>query len=242
MPPPEPPCGPSVTNELLLMIRFVIWVADGLNCTPKPFGGPPVKLRIVQLSMISVRPATKRMPLRLFEPTGPPSITRPRTMTTQLGSLTQLTVIPLVPATRMPASPMPSLASVIAFVTVTPPKPPGSCVSISPPAAVLEIAPEKVLHGAVREQGLTSSPTPEIHVLVACALAGDTKVIAAITAAANMPENRITFIMGISPTERRARRAHARMVYQIALRRSCRAKILSQRLKLINSMNRQRPP
>jgi hypothetical protein len=41
---------------------------------------------------------------------------------------------------------------------------------ISPPSAVLEIAPAKVLHGAVRLQGLASSPTPETHVLVAWAL------------------------------------------------------------------------
>jgi hypothetical protein len=33
----------------------------------------------------------------------------------------------------------------------------------------LEIAPAKVLHGAVREQGFTSSPTPETQVRVACA-------------------------------------------------------------------------
>jgi hypothetical protein len=43
---------------------------------------------------------------------------------------------------------------------------------ISPLAAVLEIAPAKVLHGAVRLQVLPSSPTPETQVLVACALAG----------------------------------------------------------------------
>src|SRR3954465_5765820 len=52
---------------------------------------------------------------------------------------------------------------------VTVPKPPGSRQLISPPAAVFEIAPAKVLHGAVRLQGLTSSPTPDTHVLVACA-------------------------------------------------------------------------
>jgi hypothetical protein len=40
---------------------------------------------------------------------------------------------------------------------------------ISPPAAVFEIAPAKVLHGAVRLQGLTSSPTPETQVRVAWA-------------------------------------------------------------------------
>ena len=44
---------------------------------------------------------------------------------------------------------------------------------ISPPAAVLEMATAKVLHGAVRLQGLASSPTPETQVRVAWALAGD---------------------------------------------------------------------
>src|SRR5690242_20959412 len=57
---------------------------------------------------------------------------------------------------------------VIDLVIVTAPKPPGSRQSISPPAAVFEMAPANVLHGAVREHGLASSPTPEIHVLVPC--------------------------------------------------------------------------
>src|SRR4051794_37490025 len=56
---------------------------------------------------------------------------------------------------------------------VTPPKPPGSRQLISPPAAVLEIAPAKVLQGAVRLQGFASSPTPDTHVRVACADAAD---------------------------------------------------------------------
>ena len=55
---------------------------------------------------------------------------------------------------------------------VTPPKPPGSRQLISPPVAVLEIAPAKVLQGAVRLHGLASSPTPETQVRVACADAG----------------------------------------------------------------------
>ncbi|MEI9964267.1 MAG: hypothetical protein WDM92_05790 [Caulobacteraceae bacterium] len=126
-----------------------------------------MKFRITLFWMISVLPATKRMPFRLLEPIGPPSMANPRMTTMQLGSVEQFTVTPLVPATRMPASPTPSLARVMAFVTVTAPKPPGSSVSISPPAAVLEIAPAKVLQGAVRLQGLASSPTPEIQVLVA---------------------------------------------------------------------------
>src|SRR3984893_18032708 len=60
----------------------------------------------------------------------------------------------------------------MAFVMVTAPKPPGSSASISPPGAVFEMAPAKVLHGAVRLHGLASLPTPETQVRVACACAG----------------------------------------------------------------------
>ncbi|MGH6615015.1 hypothetical protein [Sphingomonas sp.] len=60
----------------------------------------------------------------------------------------------------------------IDLVIVTVPKPPGSRQLISPPAAVLEMEPAKVLHGAVRLQGLASSPTPDTQVRVACAAAG----------------------------------------------------------------------
>jgi hypothetical protein len=38
----------------------------------------------------------------------------------------------------------------------------------------LEIAPAKVLHGAVRLHGLASSPTPDTQVRVACACAEPT--------------------------------------------------------------------
>src|SRR6185436_6699774 len=58
------------------------------------------------------------------------------------------------------------------LLTVTPPKPPGSRTEISPPVAVLEIAPANVLHGAVRLHGSASLPTPDTHVRVACAKAG----------------------------------------------------------------------
>jgi hypothetical protein len=58
------------------------------------------------------------------------------------------------------------------LVMVTAPNPPGSSASISPPGAVFEIAPANVLHGAAREHGLASSPTPETHVLEACACTG----------------------------------------------------------------------
>ena len=56
---------------------------------------------------------------------------------------------------------------VIAFVIETAPKPALSIALISPPAAVLLIEPASVLQGAVREHGLTSSPTPETQVRVA---------------------------------------------------------------------------
>ena len=87
---------------------------------------------------------------------------------------------------------MPALPSiVIALVIVTAPKPPGSSVSISPPAAVFEIAPAKVLQGAVRLHGLTSSPTPDTHVRVACAAAG----VAIAATNANVPRLRTNDVM-----------------------------------------------
>src|SRR5437867_1602179 len=42
-----------------------------------------------------------------------------------------------------------------------------------PGLAVFEIAPANVLHGAVRLHGLTSSPTPDTQVRVACAFASE---------------------------------------------------------------------
>src|SRR5678816_1658998 len=83
-----------------------------------------------------------------------------------------LTMTPLVLLARIEPKPAPLVPSnVMLLVVVTAPKPPGSRASISPPAAVLEIALAKVLQGAVRLQGLTSSPTPDTQVRVACALA-----------------------------------------------------------------------
>src|ERR1051326_1006126 len=82
-----------------------------------------------------------------------------------------LTLMPGVPATRTLAIWPPPPSIVIALVIVTAPNPPGSRASISPPAAVFEMAPAKVLHGAVRLHGLASSPTPDTHVRVAWACA-----------------------------------------------------------------------
>src|SRR5687768_6946633 len=89
---------------------------------------------------------------------------------------------------------------VIDLVIVTAPKPPGSRQLISPPAAVLVRAPAKVLHGAVRLHGLTSSPTPETQVRVACAEAGAAQV--RLVAAKAIPTNAwrlLIFIMVFPP-------------------------------------------
>lgn len=76
--------------------------------------------------------------------------------------------MPLVPAaSTLPR--LPWLTMAIDLVMVTAPKPPGSRTLISPPAAVFEMAPANVLHGAVRLQGLASSPTPDTQVRVAWA-------------------------------------------------------------------------
>src|SRR5712691_3090679 len=99
-----------------------------------------------------------------------PLIAIPRTITLMPAAFT---LMPLTPFTRIEPK-VPVQSSVIDLVIVTVPKPPGSRQSISPPAAVLEIAPANVLHGAVRLQGFTSSPTPDTQVRVACAWAGVT--------------------------------------------------------------------
>src|SRR3954451_4331510 len=94
-----------------------------------------------------------------------PKISRPRRKTVSVDSA--FTTMPLPPARTPPSVKWQSI--VIDLVIVTAPKPPGSRQLISPPAAVFEMAPAKVLQGAVRLQGLTSSPTPETQVRVACA-------------------------------------------------------------------------
>jgi hypothetical protein len=53
---------------------------------------------------------------------------------------------------------------VIDLEMFTDPNPPESSASISPPMFVRNNAPGKVLQGAVRLQGFTSSPTPETQV------------------------------------------------------------------------------
>src|ERR1051325_6017145 len=110
------------------------------------------------------------MPL---SPEPAPLMERLRSLTVSLAPALMMTPLDPAEASMEPTMPPPSM--VIDFVIVTMPKPAGSRTDISPPAAVLEIAPAKVLQGAVRLQGFTSSPTPDTHVLVACACAIELK-------------------------------------------------------------------
>src|SRR5712691_11136560 len=86
---------------------------------------------------------------------------------------------------------------VIDLVIVRAPKPPGSRASISPKLAVLEIAPAKVLHGAVRLHGLASSPTPDTQVRLACAWASDAKARVKTKTANALIVNRNLFIWSL---------------------------------------------
>src|SRR5579872_6149646 len=101
-------------------------------------------------------------------------MSRPRSTTTSVAFGTA-TTMPLVPETSTPASEL-SEEMVIGLVIVTAPKPPGSSTLISPLGAVFEMAPAKVLQGAVRLHGFASSPTPETQVRVACAWARELQV------------------------------------------------------------------
>src|SRR5215208_7747574 len=86
-------------------------------------------------------------------------------------AVAELMMIPVVPAARMlPITPLHLI--VIDLMMLMVPKPAESRQLISPFVAVFEIAPANVLQGAVRLHGLTSSPTPETQVRVACAWAG----------------------------------------------------------------------
>jgi len=125
-----------------------------------PIADPELNLVTFTLSILSEAPLMKLMPIN---PLPTPLIDRFRRFTVMPAPLT---LMPFVPAARTEPK-VPPQSIVIDFVIVTAPKPPGSRQSISPLGAVLEIAPAKVLHGAVRLHGLASSPTPETHVRVA---------------------------------------------------------------------------
>src|SRR5947209_3469967 len=114
-----------------------------------------------------------------------------------------LTLMPVVPAASMEAN-VPPPSMVMDLVMVTAPKPPGSMQSISPPSAVFEMAPAKVLQGAVRLQGFASSPTPDTHVLVACACAADAQARVMTRKDSAFKAKRVFFIAEVSLKSREA--------------------------------------
>src|SRR3954471_2712507 len=137
----------------------------------------PLKPKMWQFSIKSALPEVNRTPSK---PVEAPLMERFLSMTTIVLGVAvaeSLTLTPLVPAARIEPKPAPVVPSIVMLlVMVTVPKPPGSRQSISPLAEVFEMAPAKVLQGAVRLHGLRSSPTPETHVRV-CAWARHEKAI-----------------------------------------------------------------
>src|SRR5215213_400699 len=105
------------------------------------------------------------MPRRPGRVGGAPLMSRLRRITTSEAAA--LTVTPVVLDASTPErSGVPSIVMDLLMVTV--PNAPGSRTLISPPAAVLRMAPANVLQGAVRLQGSASLPTPDTQVRVAC--------------------------------------------------------------------------
>src|SRR5688572_2612410 len=161
----------------------------------------PEKFLMTQFSTWTVAPDVKLTPLRP-RVVPAPLIDRFRSRTTIVFGVPvalSLTFTPFTPLARIEPKPAPVVPSMrIDFVTVTAPKPPGSRASISPPAAVLEIAPAKVLQGAVRLHGLTSSPTPDTQVRVACAWPVDATARMNITKPKVIKVNRILLMLELS--------------------------------------------
>src|ERR1044071_1268057 len=152
---------------------------------------PVLNLNITQSSTLTV------LAWRMFIPLIPlqnPLMEIPLMVMTSVEAA--LITIPLTRDARIEANvPVPS--SVIDLVIVTAPKPPGSRASISPQAAVLEMAPAQVLQGAVRLQGLASSPTPDTHVREAWAWAIETVANMKVAIAKTLIVNRNLLIFSL---------------------------------------------
>ena len=158
---------------------------------------PFVKWAITQSSMFTdfgpmlttltpLRPKLHEVPTPLME--------MPRIVTKSVAAT--FMVKPLVLDAKVEANvPVPS--RVIDLVIVSAPKPPGSRASISPQAAVFEMAPAQVLHGAVRLHGLTSSPTPDTQVRVACAWVREANANIKVAIASILIVNRNLFIWSL---------------------------------------------
>src|SRR5712691_10140827 len=156
--------------------------AGGVKLIP---AAPPLRKPVIlQFSTCTVLPLVTLIPI---SPVPAPSIDKPRRITMSVAAA--LTLMALVPDAKTPAKVLPQ-SIVIDLVMVMTPKPPGSRQLMIPPATVCEMAPAKVLHGAMRLHGLASSPTPETQVRVACAWAGPASKMTASTPAITVDGSR----------------------------------------------------
>src|SRR2546425_3692559 len=167
---------------------------------PRP--GLPNWPSIRESSTHTLVPVTKDAPMILIplRPVLAPFMLRLRKRTLFLKSeawkLEKLIITPVVEALRIELK-ISWQSMVIDLVMVTAPKPPGSRQLISPLTAVFEMAPAKVLQGAVRLHGLASSPTPDTQVRDACARAKEANANMKIAIASALIVNRNLFIWSL---------------------------------------------
>src|ERR1044072_458645 len=153
-----PPNVPAVL-PLLMMNESSMKTCAFVASTFTPlFENPWIFVFVIQTLLA----ATTRTPVK---PIPAPLICSPSRMTS---AVALLMVTPVVRDARTPPT-TPTHRIVMDLPMVTAPKPAESRQLISPKVAVFEIAPAKVLHGAVRLHGLTSLPTPDTQVRVAWA-------------------------------------------------------------------------
>src|SRR6266550_4563055 len=187
--PAKKPVAFLCTTQLVMWTLSCVEPEDGLTLIPFPAllmivvllisrRPPPMRLSAIPWPGLPFCPSIRQLTMKtaeadtMFTPLVPvpaPWIDRPRRVTdlrTSAGSVMfMMTPLnpPLEDPLRMPAiTGVPSM--VIDLIMVTAPNPPESRQLISPSFAVFEMAPAKVLQGAVRLQGLRSSPTPDTQV------------------------------------------------------------------------------
>src|SRR5262245_40761783 len=166
MPPPVVGARPLLRKALLFTVRTALGLC-GLNRSPAAL--VLLKFCTITFSTRSAAPELKRIPAW---PVMSPLMVRPRKMTLiepGAGLMASLMLTPVVPAARIdPSVPVQSMVIDLPMKR-GPKKSTASTQMISPPAAVCANVNGKVLHGAVRSQGITSVPCPEIHVRAAWA-------------------------------------------------------------------------
>src|ERR1043165_4396259 len=202
---PVEPLVPAIEMPVepmfLTTVLFTSRVPPPDRLSKIPLAVPPKSPSIMQSSMKTFVLAAAPLMLTPISPESNPLKFKLRSRTDFLTSPTAVKLsngmlMPFVPALRIEAKTS-WQSMVIDLVIVTAPKPPGSRQLISPLTAVLEIAPAKVLQGAVRLHGLASSPTPDTQVRDACACAMEANANIEITIARAVIVSRNLFIWSL---------------------------------------------